>query len=101
MAQVFETIVALIPATVFLIHLSVRSASAQPLDPSGSFKAVATDVREVEATKILTVVPEPNSLTLAGVGGALLLYFRRKVGRNFSARTLIAGQPSRIATDVA
>ena len=84
-ARIFETTAAMIPAIVCLIHLTLRSANAQPIkyDPEPIRASTprpepgkAEPVPASTATP-LVVVPEPNSLALVGLGFGALLHFRR------------------------
>lgn len=89
-ARVFETTAAMIPAIVCLIHLTLRSANAQPVKTES--QPIQVNASHSEPGKAeppstssalpLVVVPEPNSLALVGLGFGALLHFRRakKVG---------------------
>jgi len=79
-ARFFETTAALIPAVVCLIHLTLRSANAQPIKHEPESIQVSTPRPEpgkTQQTLPLVVVPEPSSLALVGLGFGALLHFRR------------------------
>lgn len=100
--RTFETITAMIPAVVVLIHLTLRSAVAQPQAEPATVVVVPVEAQLAKAPVTIAVVPEPSSLALVGLGTAVLCYRRR----NFFPRP--AGemrgalpQSAKIATAVA
>lgn len=78
MARRFETIAAFIPAAVLLIHLMIRSANGLPEDQSGRRPLRLTTEINQALPPDTTIVPEPSSVALFGLGLGLLFYFRRK-----------------------
>lgn len=77
MARRFETMAALIPAVVLLIHLTMRTANALPENHAGQWK-LADESTDKTLRRELMVIPEPSSLAILGLGFAGLWHFQRK-----------------------
>lgn len=101
MARIFETIVALIPAVVFLSHLTIRSAAALPEKQTAETLLTMEVSSDFKPPQRLEIVPEPSSLAFCGLGGMLLFYFRRRKMAPGFPTGIPLRQPSKIATDVA
>lgn len=80
-ARVFETTAAIIPAIVCLLHLTLKSANAQPARVESHPLQVETPRSEPgpaqPAPAPLVTVPEPNSLALVTLGLGALACARR------------------------
>ncbi|MEK7780883.1 MAG: PEP-CTERM sorting domain-containing protein [Verrucomicrobiota bacterium] len=78
MARRFETVAALIPAAVLLVHLMMQSANGLPEDQSGRRPLRLTNEINQMLLAEAAIVPEPSSVALYGLGLGLLFHFRRK-----------------------
>jgi hypothetical protein len=101
-ARVLETVAAMIPTVVLLLHLLFRHSGMAPVEAGQPAKFGLSVVEQLVVQSELTVVPEPNASALIA-GGMGALFFLRSKGHagcrpgDNRART----QASRIATAVA
>lgn len=79
--RVCETIAAVLPAVLLLVHLTLRSATTQPEAWPARATVGATEDADLQPGRELTVVPEPNCLALFGVGAGWVFYQRRAATR--------------------
>ncbi len=78
--QIFETTAAMIPAIVCLLHLTMKSANAQPARVESDPIRVETPRSEPGKAQLvpapLVTVPEPNSIAIVTLGLGVLLHIR-------------------------
>lgn len=78
-SQVFETLAALIPTVVMLMHLSLRAAE---VNPQADEKRTTTMTAVAEVTPKspvpIVAVPEPNTAAIVAIGAGMLLMRKRK-----------------------
>ena len=92
----FETLAALIPSIVVLLHLVMKASAGMPEGPTASPVEVPGR-KNPPAALTPIVVPEPNVAVLSGLGLAALFYLRRRHGLG----PIATAHPSKIAAAVA
>ena len=102
MARVFETMAAMIPTVVLLLHLLMRHSGMAPVEGLPHAQLSHAAGAQMVVTQELTVVPEPKASALVGVGVGALLFLRSKGKTGCRPDSGQAGtQASRIAIAVA
>jgi hypothetical protein len=91
LARGFESVAAVIPGGVLLLHLLQKSAGVGAEDPARATLHLASESNAVAGLQ-LAVVPEPNATALVLLGLGVLIYLRRHAH---------PVQPSKMATAVA
>jgi len=100
MELLFQTIAAIIPGVVLLIHLvrkSVGMSAAKPVEGVGSLVSSNNPVANPTVPLEVVSVPEPNTAALLLLGLVVIFFLRRKGRTAFHH----GHQPSKMATAVA
>ena len=82
--RVIESIAAVIPSIVLILHLLGKSTGMAAEQPDNGVQQPGTNQQAVAG--MVVAVPEPNATALVLVGAGLLFYYRRKTDSNRLAK---------------